>query len=65
MAEYIEREAVLKILRGSAVAKYPSSFYVGLFAAGTECQCMYWKGLFDYCKPDDFCAYGERKDGEG
>ena len=30
-------------------------------AVGDECQCMYWKGLFDYCKPDDFCSYGERK----
>ena len=36
MAEYIEREALLKILRGSAVGKYPASFYMGLFAAADE-----------------------------
>lgn len=36
MAEYIEREAALKVLRGKAVAKYPSTFYMGLFAAANE-----------------------------
>lgn len=36
MAEYIEREAMLKVLRGSAVAKYPASFAMGLFAAADE-----------------------------
>lgn len=36
MAEYIEREAVLKVLRGKAVAKYPSTYYMGLFAAANE-----------------------------
>ena len=36
MAEYIEREALLKVLRGSAVAKYPASFAMGLFAAADE-----------------------------
>ena len=36
MKEYIEREAVLKVLRGDAVAKYPSTFYMGLFAAAEE-----------------------------
>ena len=38
MAEYIEREALLKILRGSAVGKYPASFYMGLFAAANEVE---------------------------
>lgn len=33
---YIEREALLKVLRGSAVAKYPASFAMGLFAAADE-----------------------------
>ena len=30
--------------------------------ANRECRCTYWKGIFDYCKPDDFCSYEERKD---
>lgn len=38
MAEYIEREALLKVLRGSAVGKYPMSFYMGLFAAANEVE---------------------------
>lgn len=38
MAEYIERAALLKVLRGSAVGKYPVSFYVGLFAAAEEVE---------------------------
>ena len=34
-----------------------------IFCSATkECRCGYWKGLFDYCKPNDFCSYGERKD---
>lgn len=40
MAEYIEREAFLKVLRGRAVAKYPASFAIGLFAAADELQKM-------------------------
>ena len=36
MAEYIEREAALKVLRGKAIAKYPSTIYMGLFAAANE-----------------------------
>lgn len=36
MAKYIERNALLKVLRGSAVAKYPASFAMGLFAAANE-----------------------------
>ena len=33
---YIEREAAIKVLRGKAIAKYPASFYMGLFAASNE-----------------------------
>lgn len=40
MAEYLERNAVRKVLRGSAVGKYPVSFYVGLFAAAEEVEKM-------------------------
>lgn len=36
MAEYIEREAAIKVLRGKAIAKYPASFCMGLFAASNE-----------------------------
>ena len=36
MDEYIKREAAIKVLRGKAVAKYPTSFYMGLFAASNE-----------------------------
>ena len=38
MAEYISKEALLKVLRGSAVGKYPASFYMGLFAAASEVE---------------------------
>lgn len=31
--EYIEREAVIRKLRGESVCKYPASFSYGLFAA--------------------------------
>jgi hypothetical protein len=36
MAEYIEKKTAIKILRGEAVARYPSSFYYGLYAAADE-----------------------------
>lgn len=36
MAEYIEREATLKLLRGASIAKYPSTFGVGILAAVKE-----------------------------
>ena len=36
MADLISREAAIKLLRGECVAKYPSSFYFGLFAAADE-----------------------------
>ena len=36
MDEYIKREAAIKVLRGKVVAKYPASFYMGLFAASNE-----------------------------
>lgn len=92
MAEYIEREAAIKLLRGEAVAKYPMSFYMGLFAASDEIakfpaadvvevvRCRECKQIRKFsnvfgsegfkCRllcvditPDDFCSYGERKDG--
>lgn len=40
MAKYIELEAALKLLRVSAVKKYPSSFYVGILAAAQEIENM-------------------------
>ena len=36
MAEYIEREAAIKVLRDKATANSPSSFYRGLFTASYE-----------------------------
>lgn len=36
MSEYIEREDAIRILRGRAVAKYPSSFTLGIFASADE-----------------------------
>ena len=33
---YIELETAIKVLRGEAIAKYPASFYMGLFAASNE-----------------------------
>ena len=40
MADYIKREDALKLLRGSAVAKYPMSFYMGILAAAQEIENM-------------------------
>ena len=65
MAEYIEREALLKVLRGSAVARYPASFAMGLFADADEVskQSAYNvveagnRDACDYCqKFDDPCG---------
>lgn len=36
MADLISRQAAIKLLRGECVAKYPSSFSFGLFAAADE-----------------------------
>lgn len=38
MAEYIEREDAIGMLRGSAIAKYPLSFYFGIFASADELE---------------------------
>ena len=38
MADYIKREDALKLLRVSAVNKYPTSFYVGILAAAQEIE---------------------------
>jgi hypothetical protein len=38
MADYIKREDALKLLRVSAVNKYPNSFYVGMLAAAQEIE---------------------------
>ena len=38
MAEYIERAAAIRMLRGSAVAKYPLSFSSGIFASADELE---------------------------
>lgn len=39
-AEYIEREAAIKMLRGSAISKYPLPFSLGILAAADELQKM-------------------------
>lgn len=36
MADFINRETVVKLLRGELVSKYPMSFYTGLLAAADE-----------------------------
>lgn len=36
MADLIDRNDAIKLLRGEAVGKYPQSFYFGLFAAADE-----------------------------
>lgn len=36
MSDYIKRDDAIRLLRGRAAAKYPVSFYVGLFAAADE-----------------------------
>lgn len=40
MDEHIEREAAIKMMRGSAIAKYPLSFSIGILAAADELQKM-------------------------
>lgn len=34
--DLISRDETLKVLRGKAIAKYPNSFFYGLFAAANE-----------------------------
>lgn len=57
MAEYIEREAVLKILRGSAIAKYPMSFSFGLFAAADELEKIPAADVVEVCRCKDCKHY--------
>ena len=33
-------------------------------ATQKEKYCSYYRGMYDYCKADDFCSYGERREGE-
>lgn len=40
MAKYIDREAAIRTLRESAIAKYPLSFSSGILAAADELQKM-------------------------
>lgn len=40
MAEYIDLKAAIKMMRGSAIAKYPLSFSSGIMAAADELQKM-------------------------
>lgn len=40
MDEYIELEEAIKMMRGSAIAKYPLSFSIGILAAADELQKM-------------------------
>ena len=38
MAEYIDREAAIRMLRGSAIEKYPLSFSSGILASADELE---------------------------
>lgn len=38
MDEYIERDAAIRMLRGSAIEKYPLSFSSGIFASADELE---------------------------
>lgn len=40
MAKYIDREAAIKMMRGSAISKYPLYFSIGILAAADELQKM-------------------------
>ena len=40
MAEYIEREAAIKMLRGEAIAKFPMSFAYGIIAASEKIKAI-------------------------
>lgn len=40
MTEYINRDSAIKMMRGSAIAKYPLSFSNGILAAANELQKM-------------------------
>ena len=90
----IDANEAVRLLRGKCVAKYPSSFLMGILASATEIEqsptvdavevvrckdCKRWDRFCDTygaCKTgqcflhntrmgeDDFCSYGERREGE-
>lgn len=41
MAEYIEREAAVKLLRDTAAEGYPTPFHLGLYAAARAIEALH------------------------
>ena len=60
--EYIERQKAF-------LDKFPTIDAVPVVRCreckhlNAEYRCVNWRGLYDYTKADDFCSYGERKEG--
>lgn len=76
MAEYIERKAFVEAVKdipmwGSVAAMFADGIPAADVAPVVRCKdCKHEFGgscsicWFQKRKPDDFCSYGERKDGE-
>ena len=77
MAEYIERDAALEIVKRTSgdyvaafaeIRKIPAADVVSVVRC-KECKHLFYTmcaacGFLPH-KPNDFCSYGERKDGGG
>jgi len=77
MAEYIERDAALEIVKRTSgdyvaafaeIRKIPAADVVPVVRC-KECKHLFYTmcaacGFLPH-KPNDFCSYGERKDGGG
>lgn len=79
MAEYIEREALLEKMKNwhekislvTCVNSIPTADVVPVVRC-KDCKHLMFSDFYGECvvghlgivKPDDFCSYGERKDGE-
>ena len=65
MARYIDADGAIQTLRGACVAKYPASFYYGIFVSADEidkmptadvvevvrCKdCVHYKADTEYCQ---------------
>lgn len=76
MAEYIEREAAIEAVKHAFANGIEPSQYIEIIPAAdvvpvVRCKdCTEWDEISSECshwygfRENDFCSYGERKDGE-
>lgn len=66
MAEYIEKQAVISLLNGKCIAKYPTSFVFGLKAAANEVSKIPAADVVDVVRCND-CVHSTviRNSGDG